>query len=63
MIAAYLMILTENSPTHNGESYFSHQKGRRSKQVHFYLGLSSFLVLLLSADQCRIEARTAQKAH
>lgn len=36
------------------------QKGRRSIRVQFYVRLSSLLVLLLSPDQCRIEARTAR---
>lgn len=60
MIAAYLMILTENLPEHIAGSYFfSRQKGQRSIQVHFYLGLSSFFV----TGPMRIEAQTAQKPH
>lgn len=40
----------------------SHQKERWSIQVHFYLGLSSFLVLPLSSDRCCIEAPAHSKA-
>lgn len=53
----------ENSPNDNTESpFFPFLKGRRSSQVHFYLGLSSLSELLLSPDQCRIEAQPAPRA-
>lgn len=44
------------------ETRHSHQKERWSIQVHFYFGLSSFLVLPLSSDQCCIEAPARSKA-
>lgn len=44
------------------ETQHSHQNEQPSMQVHFYLGLSSFLVLPLSSDQCCIEAPARSKA-